>query len=32
MDMITMEQKWRKRWEETNLYSFDRTRTDKKLY
>lgn len=27
-----MEEKWRKRWEETHLYSFDRERTDNKLY
>ena len=27
-----MEEKWRKRWEETHLYSFDRSHPEKKLY
>ena len=32
VDMIAMEEKWRKRWEETHLYSFDRSHPEKKLY
>ena len=32
MDMISIEEKWRKRWEETGLYRFDRTKPEKKLY
>ncbi|NLW17449.1 MAG: leucine--tRNA ligase [Firmicutes bacterium] len=29
---IDTDRKWQKKWEETKLYSFDRSRVDKKLY
>lgn len=32
MDYILNEQKWQKRWKETNLYKFDMSRLDKKWY
>ena len=32
MDYIKIEQKWRKKWEESNADSFDVTRADKKKY
>jgi leucyl-tRNA synthetase len=28
----TIDEKWQQKWEETNLYKFDETRIDKKLY
>ena len=28
----TIDEKWQKKWEETNLYKFDENNTDKKLY
>ena len=32
MDFLQVEKKWNKKWEETKLYSFDRSRVDKKKY
>ena len=32
MDMLQVEQKWRDKWEKDKLYSFDKSRIDKKYY
>lgn len=32
MDMINVEKKWQKRWADEKLYSFDKSRLDKKYY
>lgn len=32
MDMLQIENKWRKKWENEKLYSFDKSRIDKKYY
>lgn len=32
MDMLKIEKKWRDKWENESLYSFDNTRLDKKYY
>lgn len=32
MDMLKVEKKWRERWEKDKLYSFDKSRIDKKYY
>lgn len=32
MDYKQIEQKWQKKWEETGLYKFDKSRVDKKYY
>ena len=32
MDLVSIERKWRKKWEETGLYKFRPERADKKLY
>ncbi len=32
MDFLQIEKKWQKKWEETGLYKFDRSRADKKKY
>lgn len=32
MDMLQIEKKWREKWEKDKLYSFDKSRLDKKYY
>ncbi len=32
MDMLQVEKKWREKWEKDKLYSFDKSRIDKKYY
>lgn len=32
MDMVNIEKKWQKRWADEKLYSFDKSRLDKKYY
>lgn len=32
MDMLQVEKKWREKWEKEKLYSFDKSRLDKKYY
>ncbi len=32
MDLLQVEQKWQSKWEQTKLYSFDKSRVDKKKY
>lgn len=32
MNFLQIEKKWQKKWEETRLYKFDRSRVDKKKY
>jgi len=32
MDLLQVEKKWQSKWEETKLYSFDKSRVDKKKY
>ena len=32
MDLLQIEKKWQNKWEETKLYSFDKSRVDKKKY
>lgn len=32
MDLLQIEKKWQSKWEETKLYSFDKSRVDKKKY
>ncbi|MDD4839531.1 MAG: leucine--tRNA ligase [Clostridia bacterium] len=32
MDFKQIEKKWQKRWEDTKLYSFDKSKVDKKMY
>lgn len=32
MDLLQIEKKWRKKWEQTGLYKFDKSRVDKKKY
>ena len=32
MDFLQIEEKWRKKWEESGLYRFDKSRVDKKKY
>ena len=32
MDFVQIEKKWQKKWEETKLYSFDKSKVDKKKY
>ncbi len=32
MDLLQVEKKWQEKWEQTRLYSFDRSRADRKKY
>ena len=32
MDFLQVEEKWQKKWEETRLYSFDKSKVDRKKY